>query len=581
MTSSRAASILLYLNGITGLLLGMASAGCAPTPHSSPALTAASQSGTAECIGRVKARMLEGVRLKSTEETPLTTEGAAINEAIQGGAPLETHYILKHSGGPQINGLTINRVYDRNGDRLDVMQELVLARNPEGDRDILTFKLTVLESEKGLPRFTIEQNMQLDDRCSAGVVSVERLSFGAGSKTMKVKKQTYYYSSKETSIAEEKTVPRANFDHLAFYRDTFDVREIQSLVGKKPIGAFLDFDEDGSELSFSHLPQKQSRPHPLTHASTETDVYEISAHQDSLHYKLIIYPFEGGEYATLDVPDLHITEDTVDRPTWQKTSLVKADESVMIEGFSESDFLKPELHYELTSNMALPNLHEGPYFSNIRLDEQKSTEGSYVYQVGVNVLEFTAETQVPRRSAVSASERATYLKETKYLQVSNPEIQRHVGEIKRSGFKTEHDLVKAILDHTHQLLKNYDSKMAANSDTVRTLTTDEIIQRQSGVCQHFSALFVTLARAAGLPARIRAGYSLSATVAVAHAWVEVLLDGSTWFPLDPQLSSTLQVGDAGYLPLWIDTLYEVQPGQAEDLGLEGDAIKLRLKIKKL
>ena len=70
-----------------------------------------------------------------------------------------------------------------------------------------------------------------------------------------------------------------------------------------------------------------------------------------------------------------------------------------------------------------------------------------------------------------------------------------------------------------------------------------LFQSRLGFCEHFAAAFVTLMRAAGVPARVVAGYQggeinpLNRTVIVhqfdAHAWAEVWLEGEGWVRVDP------------------------------------------------
>ena len=70
-----------------------------------------------------------------------------------------------------------------------------------------------------------------------------------------------------------------------------------------------------------------------------------------------------------------------------------------------------------------------------------------------------------------------------------------------------------------------------------------LFQSRSGFCSHYAGAFVYLMRAAGLPARIVAGYQggevnplggyLSVHQFEAHAWAEVWLDGRGWVRFDP------------------------------------------------
>ena len=72
---------------------------------------------------------------------------------------------------------------------------------------------------------------------------------------------------------------------------------------------------------------------------------------------------------------------------------------------------------------------------------------------------------------------------------------------------------------------------------------DFLFRSKQGFCEHFAASFVFFMRAAGIPARIVAGYQggeihpdggyLSVRQYDAHAWAEVWLDGRGWVQVDP------------------------------------------------
>lgn len=75
-------------------------------------------------------------------------------------------------------------------------------------------------------------------------------------------------------------------------------------------------------------------------------------------------------------------------------------------------------------------------------------------------------------------------------------------------------------------------------------STDEFLwQTRRGFCEHFASSFVVLMRAAGVPARVVAGYQGGEYNPVndylvvhqydAHAWAEVWLDGQGWVRVDP------------------------------------------------
>jgi transglutaminase-like putative cysteine protease len=73
----------------------------------------------------------------------------------------------------------------------------------------------------------------------------------------------------------------------------------------------------------------------------------------------------------------------------------------------------------------------------------------------------------------------------------------------------------------------------------------QALEQRGGDCQAYTALFVALARAAGLPARPVAGLLFREGRFYYHSWAEVLLDD--WVPVDPLLGQV--PADAGRLRL--------------------------------
>ena len=102
-------------------------------------------------------------------------------------------------------------------------------------------------------------------------------------------------------------------------------------------------------------------------------------------------------------------------------------------------------------------------------------------------------------------------------------------------------LVQAVLEMFSQQAFGYtlEPPLLPSRDQVDAF----LFQSRLGFCEHFAAAFVTLMRAAGVPARVVAGYQggeinpLNRTVIVhqfdAHAWAEVWLEGEGWVRVDP------------------------------------------------
>ncbi len=106
-------------------------------------------------------------------------------------------------------------------------------------------------------------------------------------------------------------------------------------------------------------------------------------------------------------------------------------------------------------------------------------------------------------------------------------------------FHGKASLREALLEFNTAIYKNfrYQSGSTTNSTPLQT-----VWKSRTGVCQDFAHIALSVLRHARLPARYVCGYietntptsssGLVGSIAT-HAWVEVLLPGMHWFPLDP------------------------------------------------
>lgn len=87
---------------------------------------------------------------------------------------------------------------------------------------------------------------------------------------------------------------------------------------------------------------------------------------------------------------------------------------------------------------------------------------------------------------------------------------------------------------TVRLLAEYVRDYLTDDRAAEPLDLREVIDRRRGDCTEHAALFVTLARAAGIPAREVGGLLWVEELGAfgGHAWAEVALDGR-WVPVDP------------------------------------------------
>jgi tetratricopeptide (TPR) repeat protein len=150
------------------------------------------------------------------------------------------------------------------------------------------------------------------------------------------------------------------------------------------------------------------------------------------------------------------------------------------------------------------------------------------------LVEKTSESELivtiqPRRPAIStkvvipvtAAELEPFLRPTKEIRSTDPTVVAQAREIAGE----DHDgwsVARKLSDWT---FKNLKWKRVDDADAAQTLATRE------ADCLEFSQLFVAMARAVGLPARIVAGMAHGGGSFGGHAWVEVWV--GDWVELDP------------------------------------------------
>ena len=122
----------------------------------------------------------------------------------------------------------------------------------------------------------------------------------------------------------------------------------------------------------------------------------------------------------------------------------------------------------------------------------------------------------------------------------NPAAISYAAEL-RADTDSDAALVQAVLDNFTQqpFVYSLNPPLLPENNSMDAF----LFQTRTGFCEHYAAAFVVLMRAAGVPARVVAGYQggevnpLNRTVIVrqfdAHAWAEVWLDGRGWVRVDP------------------------------------------------
>lgn len=125
---------------------------------------------------------------------------------------------------------------------------------------------------------------------------------------------------------------------------------------------------------------------------------------------------------------------------------------------------------------------------------------------------------------------ADWLKASLTLPVGHEEIRSRATEVVGDA-STRLEAVQRLTDFVYNHVEKIPSIGVPNGL--------EVLRSARGDCNEHTALFVSLARAAGVPSRIAAGVVYSDRIGPRgafyyHAWPEVRLGGSTdWVPVDP------------------------------------------------
>jgi transglutaminase-like putative cysteine protease len=121
-------------------------------------------------------------------------------------------------------------------------------------------------------------------------------------------------------------------------------------------------------------------------------------------------------------------------------------------------------------------------------------------------------------------------------------------------------------------------KYEPNSTSVHTHAQD-VLRDQRGVCQDFAHVMLSLCRALKIPALYVSGYLATESASATHAWVEVLIPGVGWRPLDP--THDCQPGET-YVKIAVGRDYaDVAPVTGQYKGTTDRQMQVRVNIKQL
>jgi transglutaminase-like putative cysteine protease len=168
--------------------------------------------------------------------------------------------------------------------------------------------------------------------------------------------------------------------------------------------------------------------------------------------------------------------------------------------------------------------------SDFRLVSPAPIESEYMYRV-------ESWTQAVVEAHLSEWRRNT---ETKLPPQGNPRT-RELAQDLRASADSDQDFVDKVLDRFNR--ESYVYTLRPGRLSGSHPVDQFMFQSKRGFCEHYASAFVFMMRAAGVPARVIAGYQggeinpVNKTVIVhqfdAHAWAEVWLENQGWVRVDP------------------------------------------------
>ncbi len=121
-----------------------------------------------------------------------------------------------------------------------------------------------------------------------------------------------------------------------------------------------------------------------------------------------------------------------------------------------------------------------------------------------------------------------FLEATPFIQSTNPDMLKRARAVTKDA-KDERAKALAIYDWVYRNVKKV--------PTVSLPSALDVLQQMEGDCNEHTYLFVALARAAGLPAKVRVGLLYKDGAFYYHAWPSVFVGG--WMEMDPTVGEPL------------------------------------------
>ncbi len=254
--------------------------------------------------------------------------------------------------------------------------------------------------------------------------------------------------------------------------------------------------------------------------------------------------------------------ESVPSQTWVETRLTNFQNSLRVErGFSPWDFNNQTVVLQLSGSKTLPTFSNLEAY-NIQVQPAEWNGSSWTFKMSLGETTLSP-TSLPVSAPVSPED-ARYLRMTKYIQ--REPVAAQIRQLKPQISGTDRLTAAIQIAEVVSSLIEYDYDMITNG-FVAIRSTENVMKNRKGVCQHYAVVYASIARSLGIPTRIRSGYSLNEKEAIGHAWVEVKVNDTLWYPIEPQEPSGV-LQRRNYIPVYESAEYEVDAQRPEANEIE-------------
>ena len=511
-----------------------------------------------QCIAKLKKAALDHTPVFDSPVTDTDDNAVMFNELLKAGKVENTSFTRGQENAPAPNMVAVT---------------FKLRRTEDGDEKVVSFKYKLeagihQQTQKPKFQFSIEADVKINGQmraefkqefladafCDLQPYANQLTTFTYLDEQVRVRESTFLFPDEQED--RERLVPRLLVDNTTAL-DDLDSKK--GLPDKLSLDAFAGIDLSNLHVEFEKQGEPEVQPDLVLGRVAPFQPYVLNLYQNG---KLInatrIAQSTLSDSRVIETlnpnADSYSTEESVSRELWGRTPLVNSKEptDVTLEGFVKEDFVQPQLIYDVKATRPLQYENLGAYSAVELLSSDEPRQHIYRFVDG--------QTSRPQLASASSPK---YLNETAFFDVSSPEIQQLIEKVKQKSLGNKEAVALEILKIVNETI-HYDTAML-NKESVRLLPASVVARRKSGVCQHFAALYVAMARSLGIPARAVNGYMFSDGKASLHAWVEISIDGKTWLPFEPQYKDGFVLG-RGYVPLMVAEAYEAQKNS--DMNLD-------------